>query len=235
MRTELDVNGTLRQVFETYRDQAGVLLPIAFWLFLVVAIASELARGELPLEPIVAVLTLIVTALYAGMVVGLVRDVQEGRRDFSAREVIASVLPVLLPLIAASVLFSIGIFIGFILLLVPGLILVTIWAVFAPVIVIERSGVFAAFRRSRELVRGNGWHVFGVVFLTGVIVIGAAFAFAAIATAISSGPIVEIVLSALASTLTAPVEGLLASVLYFRLLEIEGLRPEADEPAPPAP
>ena len=39
-----------------------------------------------------------------------------------------------------------------VLLIVPGLILLTIWAVIAPVIVVERSGVIDAFRRSRELV-----------------------------------------------------------------------------------
>jgi hypothetical protein len=55
--------------------------------------------------------------------------------------------------------------IGFILLIVPGLILLVRWAVVAPVTVLERPGIFAAFGRSRELVRGNGWAVFGVIML----------------------------------------------------------------------
>ncbi|MGB7684802.1 MAG: hypothetical protein WBL45_03375 [Solirubrobacterales bacterium] len=225
MKADLDIGGTLRQVFEIYREQARVLLPVAFWLFLIAAIVTGLTEGDLALAPIQLVVTTIVTTLYMGMVVGLVRDVQEGRRDFSVGELSRSVLPVLLPLIAASVLFFIGIFFGFILLVVPGLILVTIWAVFAPVIVIERSGVFDAFGRSRELVRGNGWRVFGVVIITGVIVVVVAIALAAIAMAIANGPIVSIVISALASTVTAPVEGLVASVLYFRLLAIERSAP----------
>ena len=33
----------------------------------------------------------------------------------------------------------------------------------APVIVIERPGVFPAFARSRQLVQGNGWQVFSVI------------------------------------------------------------------------
>ena len=45
-------------------------------------------------------------------------------------------------------------------MIVPGLILITIWAVVAPSIVVEDKGVFEAFGRSRELVRGNGWKVF---------------------------------------------------------------------------
>lgn len=69
------------------------------------------------------------------------------------------------PLVAVSILFGIGVGIGFVLLIVPGLILLVIWSVVAPVTVLERPGVFAAFGRSRELVRGNGWNVFGVIVL----------------------------------------------------------------------
>ena len=60
---------------------------------------------------------------------------------------------------------GLGILVGFILLIVPGLFLLTIWAVVAPVTVLERPGIFAAFGRSRELVRGHGWTVFGALVL----------------------------------------------------------------------
>jgi hypothetical protein len=70
-----------------------------------------------------------------------------------------SVWPVLLGLIVASFLYGIGVAIGLILLIVPGLIVLTWWAVVAPVIVIERAGIIEAFGRSRRLVDGNGWIV----------------------------------------------------------------------------
>ena len=69
------------------------------------------------------------------------------------------------PLIGAGILAGIGIAIGLILLIVPGLFLLTIWAVIAPVIVIERTGVFGSFGRSQQLVKGNGWQVFGVILI----------------------------------------------------------------------
>jgi hypothetical protein len=94
-----------------------------------------------------------------------VRDVQDGRRDSSVGQLIEATWPVVLPLIGAGILAGIGIAIGFLLLFVPGLILLTIWAVISPVIVVERSGVIDAFKRSQELVRGNGWQVFGVIFV----------------------------------------------------------------------
>jgi hypothetical protein len=43
------------------------------------------------------------------------------------------------------------------------------WALVVPVIVIERPPVLRAFGRSRELVRGNAWRVFGIVVVLFVI------------------------------------------------------------------
>lgn len=101
--------------------------------------------------------------LYQGMVVELVQDVQDGRRDNSVGDLLASVSQVFWPLLAVSLLDGIGVAIGFALLIIPGLYLLVIWSVVAPVTVLEQPGVVDAFRRSRHLVRGNGWAVFGVI------------------------------------------------------------------------
>ena len=41
-----------------------------------------------------------------------------------------------------------------------------------PAIVLENRGIGESFGRSRELVRGNGWNVFGVIVLTFLILLG---------------------------------------------------------------
>ena len=69
--------------------------------------------------------------LYQGMVVALVNDVQDGRRDYTVGELFRAVTPVLLPLIVAGFLAGIGIGIGLILLIIPGLILLTIAVFYA--------------------------------------------------------------------------------------------------------
>ena len=228
MERKLDVGATLSEVFDIYRDQAGVLLPVAFWLFLVVAIVNGLTEGNFSLFWLGIVVSLAVGTLYQGMVVELVRDVQDGRRDSSVGDLMRSVLPVLGALIGAGILAGLGIGAGLILLIVPGLILLTMWAVIAPVIVVERRGVFDAFGRSRQLVKDQGWPVFGTVVVAFLIAIVVSIVLVAIAASIADGPLLRIVFSALASTVTAPVEALVASVLYFRLLAIKG------EPAGPA-
>jgi hypothetical protein len=236
MNRKLDIGGTLNEVFSIYGANAGVLLPVAFWLFLVVAILNGVAGSSPFLLLIASVVGIAAGTLYQGMVVNLVRDLQDGRRDFSAGELLSSATPFILPLVGAGILAGLGIGIGLILLIVPGLILLTIWAVIAPVIVVEKSPVMASFGRSRELVRGNGWQVFGAIFVAFLIVIIGGLVFAAIAASIADGPLVRIVFSALASTITAPISALVAAVIYFKLRAIEGTpAPVAGGPDAPAP
>lgn len=241
----LSVGDVLNRVFALYKEHFGVLIPVAFWLFLVVSIlGGVLSRTNYLALLIFFIVTFAAAILYQGMVVSLVHDVQDGRRDSSVGELFRSVSPVLGALVGASILYGFGVGIGFFLLIVPGCILLTIWAVIAPVIVIERKGALDSFGRSRELVRGNGWPVFGTVIVATLITVIVGAILGAIAEGIAGGPILRIVFGALASTLTAPIGALVAAVLYYRLLELKGGaappphpndRFVNDDPAPPPP
>jgi hypothetical protein len=103
--------------------------------------------------------------------VELVRDVRDGRADRTIAETYRAVQPRLAAVVAAGILAAIGIAVGLILVIVPGLYLLTIWSMLVPVIVLERRAAGEAFSRSRELVRGHGWSVFGLVVVTIVLVI----------------------------------------------------------------
>ncbi|HXW25549.1 MAG TPA: hypothetical protein VEK73_12470 [Xanthobacteraceae bacterium] len=62
---------------------------------------------------------------------------------------------------------SVGFAVGFasLLLVVPGLILLTMWYVATPACIVERLGVFASMRRSSALTKGHRWQVFGMMLL----------------------------------------------------------------------
>ena len=99
-----------------------------------------------------------------------VHDVRDGRADRSIGETYRAVQPRLPAVIVGGIAGAIGIVIGLILLIVPGLFLLTIWSMLVPVIVLEGRSASEAFGRSREVVRGNGWSVFGLILLTFLIV-----------------------------------------------------------------
>ncbi len=233
MNRKLDVGGTLSQAFSIYGSQAGVLLPVAFGLFLIVAVINAILAGSLILVPLALAVSVVAGTLYQGMVVGLVSDVQDGRRDSSVEDLVRSTGPVILSLIGAGILAGIGIGIGFLVLIVPGLILLTIWSVIAPVIVVERSGAIDAFGRSRQLVRGNGWQVFGVIVVVFIIVAVVQGILGAIGSGISGSLGVLILFNVISSTITAPVVALVAAVIYFGLREIEQGTQTATPPPPP--
>ena len=203
----------MSRIWDIYRKQFPVLFGTAIVLYAVQFVIYLTLSASAGVA--LTILFWALSILYQGMVVKLVQDVQDGRRDHSVFDLVRSVDPVFWPLVAVSLLFGLGVAVGFVLLVVPGVILMVIWAVVAPVTVLERPGVFAAFRRSRELVRGNGWNVFGVivvVFLAVVIV-----SIAAGLGSASLGSVGRAVVQWVVNAGVAPLTALSASVLYFAL------------------
>jgi hypothetical protein len=232
----LDIGSVFTRIFETYRDQAGLFLPVALAIFIPVAILSALAQGGVAASVVfgilAAVLTLIATYAYQGMVVETVRDIQDGVRDLSVGGLFRSVAPVLAPLIGASILAGLGIAVGFVLLIVPGLVLLTWWALIAPSIVLERTGAIRGFRRSRELVRGNGWQVFGVIAGVLLLQIVVSFVVTAIVAVVANTPVGNAIASLITNTLIAPVTAIAAATMFLELRRLHG---EAPLPAGAAP
>lgn len=233
MQSRIDVGGVIRRVLEIYVDQASVLMPAAAVVFVLTGIVSALLLAASSALALLAVIVFVVAeTVFTGMVVELVADVQDGRRDASSGQLLRAATPVLGQLILVGIVAYVGIVIGFILIIVPGLILITIWSVAAPVVVLEHPGVFASLRRSRELVRGNGWQVFGVIFILLVVVDLVSFIIEAAAD--SAGSAVGLVVRVVIGVLTAPLAALAASVLYFELRGASASPPAApgvpDEP-----
>lgn len=214
--TRLDVGGVLRRVFSIYVDEASVLMPVAATVFVFTGILSTLlTNAGAGLRFVALLVSLIATTLFTGMVVELVADLRDGRRDSSAGQLLRTVSPVIGQLIFVAIVAGVGVVIGLIFLIVPGLILITVWSLVAPVVVIERPPGLQALGRSRELVRGNGWQVFGVIFILDVLIVIIAAAIEVAANAAGTG--VGIVVTVVLGVLTAPFAALAAAVMYFEL------------------
>lgn len=73
------------------------------------------------------------------------------------------------PLVFLSLLIALGVAVGALLCIVPGIIVFTCTFVAVPALLVEETGVAASWRRSFDLTEGYRWEVFGVVFVTWLI------------------------------------------------------------------
>ena len=224
------------EAFETYRSQAAALLGGALIVIGIAGVIEGLLSlsDSIALQILAALVGLAASVLYAGYVVKLVQDVRDGRRDFSVGELFSHAAPYVGTLILAGILAGIAIGIGFVLIIVPGLILLTIWAVVAPSIVVERQGVIEAFGRSRELVRGHGWSVFGVIVLAFLIVFAIAIVAGLIGAAIG-GDVGRVIAGTIGNVIAYPIAALVSSILFFDLGGGSELSSGPQPPAPEAP
>ncbi len=216
--SRLTVGGVINEALDLYGKHVGVLLGAAALVFVIAGVIQGILTDDhgIVLRVIASIVGLVAATLYTGFVVTLVADVRDGKKDFTVGQMMSSASHAILRLIGNGILGGIAIGIGFVLLIVPGLYLLTIWAVVAPAIVAERRGVIEAFGRSYELVRGHGWTVFGAIVVAFLILIVVGIIFAIIGAAIGdlAG---RIIFTILANILVAPFPALVASVLFFGL------------------
>ena len=236
---KIDTAAVFERLFEVYRAQFGLFVPAAITLFAAPALLQGIAleAGSVALTLAAVAISFVANIWFQGMVVEAVRDIRDGTRDFSIGGLFRSAAPVVLPLFLAGLLAGILIAIGFVLLVVPGLILLTIFAVVAPVVVIERRSPVDALKRSRELVRGNGWRVFGVIVVAFLIQAIVGQILAAIIRSIDDGVVGASLSTLLSSALVGPIAAIAAALLYFALRQAHN-EPEVSagaEPAHPVP
>lgn len=85
-----------------------------------------------------------------------------------------SALKILLPFMLLNSVLFLAIWIGFILLVAPGLFLLSLWAVVSPVYVNEKPAFSETFKRSAELTKGRRWKVLFVLlaWLAALLLVG---------------------------------------------------------------
>lgn len=204
----MTVGGILGEAWKLYTRFFRRFFVIALIVYLVVnllnAVIGSLIGHGAGIAALLALITLVISLVgtfwLQGALVYAVSDVRDGTIDTTVSQVFERIQPLLGTLIAAGLLAGLGIAIGFVLLIVPGLVLLTWWCLIVPVIVLEGKQVGESFTRSRELVRGHGWTVFGVVIVS------------ALAVAIASG-IIESIFSFLGSFLRYWIGGSIASAI----------------------
>ncbi|HEY2873947.1 MAG TPA: hypothetical protein VGJ56_18625 [Reyranella sp.] len=127
--------------------------------------------------------------------------------------------------LGVAILSGIGVFLGLLLLIVPGLILGTMWAVAVPAAVIEQRGSTAALSRSQELTSGRRGRVFGAYLVALLLMWVGAMVTEGVLTVITGfrSTATHIGLWAFSALFEAFTACLLATLYYYLRREKEGV------------
>jgi hypothetical protein len=224
------LSGVLSEAWALYRRYASHFILISFAIYVVVAIINALLSWALGSVGafIGLIFSLFGMFLLQAALVKAVQDVRDGRVDLDLRGTVSAAMPYVGSVAVASILASIGIAIGFALIIVPGLILITFWSLLVPEIVIGNAGALESFGRSWRTVRGYAWNVFGTFILVFLILVAAEIVLSLILFALPAGwrsGIADLV----AGALVAPFIATVVTLIYYRLTAAHGQRAE---PAP---
>jgi hypothetical protein len=226
-------SGVIGEAWQLYKAHWRHLLTFSFVVYAAVAVIGAVLGALLTWFGVLlaAVVSFIAFFWLQAALVKAVDDVRDGRADLSLGETFAQAREQLSSVAVAAILAGLGIVFGLILLIIPGLVLMTWWAVIVPVVVLENRSAGEAFTRSRELVRGHGWGVFGVIVLMVLLLIGFSLVLSLVLSPLTDW-LQSFISQIVSGTLTAPFVAVVLTLLYFRLRQAK--EPVAAETAPPA-
>jgi hypothetical protein len=177
--------------------------------------------------------------LQAALVHGTVADLNGRRASFG--DCVRTGLRFMAPVVAIAVVMGLALVFGFLLLIVPAVIMGLAWAVAIPAEVVERTGVFGAFSRSADLTRSHRWAILGLALvywiavmlislLIGSIIAGLGFgaAFVAGGAPAIATMIVALIVTAALQVVLGTLGAVGAAAMYYELRSIkEGIGPDA--------
>jgi hypothetical protein len=138
-----------------------------------------------------------------------------------------------LPVLVLTVMSLLGVMLGTLLLVVPGLMLMTGWSVVVPVRVTEHTGIMQTFGRSWDLTSGYRWKIFGLLVMYIIVIFLLSFVTRLISgvslaqAATAMGGIPYISLMWLNSVIVGLLSAVGAAAIYYELRTVkEGVAPQ---------
>jgi uncharacterized membrane protein len=160
------------------------------------------------------------TPIITAICIYALHSIAEGERP-SRGQVFVAGFEAFTPLFGAVALAALGIAIGFLALIVPGVYLAVRWYFVPQTVVIEGARGPAALTRSGELVQGFWWRTFGLVLLANLAIAIPGFLLLTPFTAIAASTdqaIWALVGTIVTTSVTTPFVALYSTLLYYDLL-----------------
>lgn len=249
----LSVFETIDAAFSLYRKHfkdliiiaAIILIPLGIISYLVQLPTIELQNTAATFDPnsgelpdfnfggffggifLTLILTIVGTAILTGSATNVVASSYLDRLE-GWQESMSEAFSKVGKLVGSSLLLAIGASIAAIFCIAPGVYLYISWVTAPVTIMVEDEGAAGSLGRSRDLVSGRWWSVFGVILIMVILqiiislvlgaVVGAGSFFSGPTELITSG---DIALSTVASTISqiliAPFTAVVITVVYFDL------------------
>jgi hypothetical protein len=180
--------------------------------------APEFSAQRVIVTILVVLASMVLAAILQATLVRAAIEDLNGKRP-SMGDSLKMAISLLLPVIGIAVLVSLGAGLGFMLLIVPGIILWLRWSVAVPVLVQERRGVFGSMKRSRELTKGSRWALFGfwIILIVAVIVIQLVLS----QVVMVFGATTALILDALVTSVVSVVTSVAPAVSYVELRQVK--------------
>jgi hypothetical protein len=118
------------------------------------------------------------------------------------------------PVLAVTIVQVVAVGAGLVLLVIPGIILITVVSVAIPAAVDEQPGIMGALSRSAELTKGHRLKVLGVLMVTGVVGV---ILNLAVAKTIVAVPGITFALASASTIIITALSATTTGVLYYRL------------------
>jgi len=237
-----DLGRVIQRTFDAIRQNGVTFLIGSVLLVGVPSLAqvygqSELVKGQSAAGFAIVGISWVLWIVGAYVLQGMVVKVTVAGFNGKAMSIGAAFeagIKLFLPLLGVGILVGLGTMLGFILLVVPGVILAVMWSVATAVVVVENGGVTDSLQRSRELTKGHRWPIFGLaVILTlvslmiGMLVggVGAATGGGFMTGSVNLG--VNMATTAISNILSSVIGAAGVAALYYELRSVkEGVGPE---------
>lgn len=217
------------EITNGFRRHRRLILRVTV-LFAALNAASNLLNVTGPAGTAISVgILLLLSTIYGGMITALI-CLRSSGPDTTGSELWAAVTPVLARLVWVTLITIVAVLAGLMILIIPGLVLVTYLAVATQVVIAEHREAFPSIARSAELVRGNGFRVFGFVLLLGAVCLLLLTMVAVVTVPLfGTGTAGTTASTFFQNLVVAPLLAIGPAALYNRLRAIPG-----DEPSAPA-
>lgn len=212
----------------------AILVNLPFW-----ALSAQYARS-MPMNPstdstaifnidffLLITASLLLGVLVQAFVLLAAADVLQ-KKPFQFGAYINSLLAVIAPLLGVAIVVYLGIIIGFLLFIVPGVWLAARWSVYLPALVIDREGIHA-MTRSADLTRDYRWPIIGAGILIWLVlmalgIVGDLIVLGEVrfdATGLAPFGFAGMVMDTLYSTISYGVMAVFQLLLFTRLVDLK--------------